>query len=87
MWHGAVCVDRRLAVLVELRLVTDRHRPMASTADAQHRAVKTGKTKILHLFTSTLRAPLVTIYKHTNTLTLSPLYVTDCTCKVISCMH
>jgi len=24
----------RLAILVELRLVTDRHRPMASTADA-----------------------------------------------------
>jgi len=24
----------RLAVLVELRLVTDRHRPMASTANA-----------------------------------------------------
>jgi len=38
-----------LAVLVELRLVTDTdrqtdtdgHRPMASTADAWHRAVKT----------------------------------------------
>ena len=31
-----VCVILRLAVLVELRLVTDRHRhrPMASTADA-----------------------------------------------------
>ena len=29
-----------LAVLVELRLVTDRHRPMASTADAYHHAVK-----------------------------------------------
>ena len=33
----------RSAVLVELRLVTDRQTqtPMASTADAQHRAVKT----------------------------------------------
>jgi len=39
---GVVCVSLRLAVLVELRLVTDtdtdrqtdRHRPMASTADA-----------------------------------------------------
>jgi len=54
LWHqktrvpglscGVVCVIVRLAVLVELRLVTDRHRqtdrqtdrhrPMASTADA-----------------------------------------------------
>ena len=54
LWHqktsvfgvscGVVCVILHLAVLVELRLVTDgqtdRHRPMASTADAQHRAVK-----------------------------------------------
>ena len=50
LWHqktrvpglsrGVVCVILRLAVLVELRLVTDRHRAMASTADAQHRAVK-----------------------------------------------
>jgi len=35
---GVVCVIIRLAVLVELRLVTDGrtdgHRPMASTADA-----------------------------------------------------
>jgi len=35
---GVVCLILRLAVLVELRLVTDgrmdRHRPMASTADA-----------------------------------------------------
>jgi len=39
---GVVCVILRFAVLVELRLVTDtdgqtqtdRHRPMASTADA-----------------------------------------------------
>ena len=35
---GVVCVILRLAVLVEHRLVTDRHRnrqmPMASTADA-----------------------------------------------------
>ena len=44
---GVVCVILRLAVLVELRLVTDRqtdrhrHRPMASTAHAQHRTVKT----------------------------------------------
>ena len=45
-----VCVILRFAVLVEHRLVTDTdtdrqrdgHRPMASTADAQHRAVKTG---------------------------------------------
>ena len=41
---GVVCVILRLAVLVELRLVTDRqtdrHRAMTSTADAQHRAVK-----------------------------------------------
>ena len=50
LWHqktrvtgvlcGVVCVIIRLAVLVELRLVTDtntdtdRHSPMASTADA-----------------------------------------------------
>ena len=52
LWHqktrlpgiscGVVCVILRLAVLLELRLVTDtdrltqtdRHRPMASTADA-----------------------------------------------------
>ena len=46
LWHqktrvGVVCVILRLAVLVELRLVTDRqtdtddeHRAMASTADA-----------------------------------------------------
>ena len=50
---GVVCVILRLAVLVELRLVTHghrgtdtdrhRHRPMASTADAQHRAVKTAE--------------------------------------------
>ena len=40
---GVVCAILCLAVLVELRLVadTDGHRPMASTADAQHRAVKT----------------------------------------------
>jgi len=33
---GVICVILRLVVLVELRLVTDRHRhwPMASTADA-----------------------------------------------------
>ena len=41
---GVVHVILRLAILVELRLVTDgqtdRHRAMASTADAQHRAVK-----------------------------------------------
>ena len=47
---GVVYVILCLAVLVELRLVTDgrtdgqtdghRHRPMAGTADAQHRAVK-----------------------------------------------
>ena len=39
---GFVCVILRLAVLVELQLVTDtdRHRPMASTTDAKHRAVK-----------------------------------------------
>ena len=40
---GVVCVVLRLAVLVDLRLVTerqtDRHRAMASTADAHHRAV------------------------------------------------
>jgi len=44
LWHqktrvpglscGVVCVILRLVVLVELRLVTDRHRAMASTADA-----------------------------------------------------
>jgi len=46
LWHqktrvpglscGVVCVILRLAVLVELRLVIDRHRhrPMASTPDA-----------------------------------------------------
>ena len=50
---GVVCVILRFAVLVEHRLVSDRqtdrqtdkdtdgHRPMASTADAQHRVVKT----------------------------------------------
>ena len=48
---GVVCVILRFVVLVELRLVTDgqtdgqtqtdRHRPMASTADASHRAVTT----------------------------------------------
>jgi len=42
---GVVYVILCLAVLVELRLVTDtdrhRHMPMASTADALHRAVKT----------------------------------------------
>ena len=49
---GVVCVILRLAVLVELRLVTntdtqtDRHRPMASTADAQHSAVKTRSSAI-----------------------------------------
>jgi len=45
---GVVCVILRLAVLVGLRLVTDvqtnrqtdGHRAMASTADAEHRAVK-----------------------------------------------
>jgi len=31
---GVLYVILRLAVLVELRLVTDRHRPMASTTDA-----------------------------------------------------
>ena len=40
---GVVCVVLRLAVLVDLRLVTERqtdgHRAMASTADAHHRAV------------------------------------------------
>jgi len=40
---GVVYVILRLAVLVEHRLVTDRHghRPMANTTHAQHRAVKT----------------------------------------------
>ena len=47
---GVVCIILHFAVLVEHWLVTDRHRqtdrqtdvhrPMASTADAQHRAVK-----------------------------------------------
>ena len=51
LWHqktrvpqlscGVVGVILRLAVLVELRLVTDRHRPMAITMDAQHHVVKT----------------------------------------------
>jgi len=45
--YDVVCMILRLAVLVELRLVTDRqtdgHRAMASTADAWHRAVKTAK--------------------------------------------
>jgi len=45
---GVVCVILRLAVLVEHRLVTDGqtdgHRAMASTADAQHRAVKTSRS-------------------------------------------
>ena len=55
LWHpktrvpglsrGVVCEILRLAVLVELRVVTDgqmdRHRAMASTADAQHSAVTT----------------------------------------------
>ena len=45
---GVICVIVCLAVLVELRLVTDtdRHRLMASTADAQHRAVKTQHFRI-----------------------------------------
>jgi len=38
---GVLCVIVCFAVLVEHRLVTDGHRPMASTADAEHRAVKT----------------------------------------------
>ena len=42
---GVVYVILHLAVVVELRLVTDGqtdgHRAMASTADAEHRAVKT----------------------------------------------
>ena len=38
-----VCVILCLAVLVEHRLVTDRHRAMASTTDALHRAVKMEK--------------------------------------------
>ena len=57
LWHqkltvpalscGVVYVIMCSAVLVELLLVTDRqtptdrHRPMASTTDAYHRAVKT----------------------------------------------
>jgi len=55
LWHqktrvpgllcGVVCVILRSAVLVEHRRVrdrqTDRHRAMAITADAEHRAVKT----------------------------------------------
>ena len=50
LWHqktrlpevscAVVFVILRFAVLVEYRLVTDGHRPMASIADAQHRAVK-----------------------------------------------
>jgi len=52
LWHqktrvpglscGVVCVILSIAVLVEHRLVTDRHRhrPMASTADPKHSAVK-----------------------------------------------
>ena len=52
-----ICVILRLAVLVEHRLVTDRwtdrqtegHRAMASTADAQHRAVK------IHQFLSSIK--------------------------------
>jgi len=59
-WHqktrGVVCVILRLAILVELRLVTDRqgHRPMASTADAQHRAVKTESVdKLMIIWTFT----------------------------------
>ena len=41
---GVVTVILRLAVLVEHRLVTDGHKPMASTVDAYHRAVKRKKT-------------------------------------------
>ena len=68
LWHqttrfpglscGVVFVILRLAVLVELRLVTgtdtdtDRHRPMASTADAQHRAVK--RDTFFHIFLTVL---------------------------------
>ena len=43
---GVVCMIPNLSILVEHRLVpdtdrqTDRHRPMASTAYAQHRTVK-----------------------------------------------
>ena len=60
LWHqktsvpvlscGVLCVILRLAVLVELRLVTDtdteRHRPIASTAEAYHRAVKTQTSQL-----------------------------------------
>jgi len=46
-----VCLILRLAVLVGLRLVTDGqtdgHRAMASTADAEHRAVKTATESLL----------------------------------------
>ena len=41
-----VYVILRLAVLVELRLVTDRHKPMASTAHVYHRAVTTRSSAI-----------------------------------------
>jgi len=60
--YGVVCVILRLAVLAELRLVTDtyrhretdRHRPMASTADAQHRAAKMNCMNFWHLYLSSL---------------------------------
>jgi len=61
---GVVCVILRFAVLVEHRLVTDGHRhrqtqtdtdtdghrPMASTADALHRAVKKGKAAVGRIY-------------------------------------
>ena len=57
LWHqktrlpgvSCICVILRFAVLVEHRLVMDGRtdRAMASTADAQHRAVKTDQFNLL----------------------------------------
>ena len=91
LWHqktrvpglscGVVYVILRLAVLVELRLVTDtdrqtdrhrhghRHRPMASTADASQRAVTKFVQKLrlrIAIIRSAWRQP--NISKHTSTV-------------------
>ena len=56
---GVVYVILRFAALVELRLVSDKQtdtdRPMASTADAWHRAVKIGKEKNKKVITDMLK--------------------------------
>ena len=67
--YGVVCVILRLAVLVELRLVTEgqtdgRTQSMASTADAQHRAVKTAIKFKYHHILPLLSHSVVKKYQH-----------------------